>query len=152
MLSLPAGLRARLLVRGAFAALLAACGLGAAGCGPAIDREATLGRLRDALGAEVTGVVVLEDHNRLAEDVSRAGLLEGLFQRELVARIGRGQNCGTSALCARHGFRPTDWLYDVGHAPGDPELPAGPTLLVGFDTTGRVDRTFSMTRRPAASR
>jgi hypothetical protein len=122
------------------------------GCGPALDREATLDRLRAALTAEVSGVVVLEDHNRLAEDVSRAGMLEGLFQRELVARLGRGQNCGTSALCAARGFRPTDWLYDVGHAPGDPALPAGPTLLVGFDGTGRVDRTFSMTRRPATSR
>ena len=60
---------------------------------------------------------------------------------------------GTVCVFARHDFRESDWLYEVGHAPGDPDLAAGPTLIVGFDSTGRVDRTFYMTRRtPVAPR
>ncbi|MFO0713033.1 MAG: hypothetical protein U0353_24475 [Sandaracinus sp.] len=126
---------------------LAASLVALAACGPGVDREGSLTRLRTALDAEVTDAVVLEAHNQLAEDVSRGGVLEGMFQHELSERIGRGQNCGVNELCARHDFRATDWVYEIGHAPGDPELPAGPTLIVGFDSTGRVDRTFYLTRR-----
>ena len=118
-----------------------------AGCGAAADHTATLRRLHEAIGAEVASSVVLEEHNRLVEDVVSSGALEGLFQREVTERIGRGQECGSSDLCASHGFRPTDWMYDVGHAPGDPDLPAGPTLVVGFDTSGRVIDTYYRTRR-----
>lgn len=124
-----------------------------AACGPAADRQGSLTRLRAAIDAEVTDAVVLEDHNQLAEDVSNSGVLEGMFQHELSESLGRGTNCGVSDLCASHDFRATDWIYEVGRAPGDPELSAGPTLIVGFDSTGRVDRTFYMTRRtPAAAR
>lgn len=119
----------------------------AAGCGAAADHTATLRRLHEAMSAEVASPEVLEDHNRLVEDVVSSGALEGLFQREVTERIGRGQTCGSSELCADHGFRPTDWIYDVGHAPGDPDLPAGPTLVVGFDSSGRVIDTYYRTRR-----
>ena len=134
--------------------VLALSGLsGLSACGPGVDREGSLTRLRAALDAEVTDAVVLEDHNQLAEDVSRGGVLEGMFQHELSERLGRGQNCGVNELCARHDFRANDWIYEVGHAPGDPDMPAGPTLIVGFDSTGRVDRTFYLTRRtPVAPR
>lgn len=129
------------------AAIAAGASLGAsAGCGAA-DHTATLRRLSAAMTAEVASPEILEDHNRLVEDVVSSGALEGLFQREVTERIGRGQECGSSELCADHGFRPTDWMYDVGHAPGDPGLPAGPTLVVGFDTSGRVIDTYYRTRR-----
>jgi hypothetical protein len=118
-----------------------------AACGPAVDREGSLARLRAALEAEVSDASVLEGNNQLAEEVSRGGVLEGMFQHELAARLGRGQSCGANGLCARRDFRATDWIYEIGHAPGDPDLPAGPTLIVGFDSTGRVDRTFYLTRR-----
>lgn len=117
------------------------------GCGARQDHTATLASLREAVHAEVTDAEVLERHNRLTEDVVQAGALEGMFEREVTAAIGRGQNCGSSSLCADHGFGPSDWIYDVGHAPGDPGLPAGPTLIVGFESTGRVDRTYFLTRR-----
>lgn len=121
-------------------------------CGPAVDRAGTLTRLRSAITAEVTDNTVLEDHNQLAENVRTSGVLEGMHQHELQEQLGRGTQCGVSELCARHHFRPTDWLYEIGRAPGDAELSAGPTLIVGFDSTGRVERTFSMTRRPATPR
>ncbi|MBN8610895.1 MAG: hypothetical protein J0L92_09945 [Deltaproteobacteria bacterium] len=126
---------------------------GLSACGPGVDRQGSLTRLRSAIDAEVADAVVLEDHNQLAEDVSNSGALEGMFQHELSEALGRGTNCGVNELCARHDFRATDWVYEIGHAPGDPELSAGPTLIVGFDSTGRVDRTFYLTRRtPAAAR
>lgn len=118
-----------------------------AGCGARQDHTATLHSLHEAMSAEVTDAEVLERHNRLAEDVVNGGALDGMFQRDVVAAIGRGQECGGRVICAEHDFRAADWVYDVGHAPGDPGLPAGPTLIVGFDHTGRVDRTFFLTRR-----
>ena len=122
-------------------------------CPPAVDRPGTLRQLRAALDAEVSDATVLENQNQLAEDVSRGGALEGMFQHELGEALGRGTNCGSSELCARHDFRATDWIYELGHAPGDPDLAAGPTLIIGFDSTGRVDRTFYLTRRtPVAPR
>ncbi len=131
----------------AFFLAAATAGVWVASCGAAADHTATLRRLHEAMSAEVASSEVLEDHNRLVEDVVSSGALEGLFQREVTERIGRGQTCGTSELCAEHGFRPTDWIYDVGHAPGDPDLPAGPTLVVGFDSSGRVIDTYYRTRR-----
>lgn len=128
-------------------AAVLALSLAAAGCGARRDHTATLASLREAMTAEVSDAEVLERHNRLTEDVVNGAALEGLFQREVVAAIGRGQDCGGRSLCADHGFRGSDWVYDVGHAPGDPGLPAGPTLVVGFDATGRVDRTYYLTRR-----
>lgn len=122
-------------------------------CPAAVDRAGTLQRLRAALEQEVTGNDVLEEQNRLVEDASRSGALEGMFQHELAEALGRGTGCGVNSLCARHHFRPTDWIYELGRTPGDPDLPAGPTLIVGFDSTGRVERTFSLTRRrPAPAR
>lgn len=131
----------------ALGALFVLAGFVLAGCGARADHTATLHNLREALDAEVTDAEVLERHNQLAEDVVNAGALEGMFEREVVAAIGRGQDCGGRTICDEHGFEPNDWVYDVGHAPGDPELPAGPTLLVGFDSTGRVDHTSYLTRR-----
>lgn len=121
--------------------------LGLAGCPTTLDRSATLPRLQRAIGEEVSGTVQLEDHNQLVEDVVRSGVLEGMFQAELEEAIGRGDECGVRPVCAQHHFRATDWTYDVGHAPGDPTLPAGPILVVGFDRTGRVDNTYYQVRR-----
>ncbi len=114
-----------------------------------MDREGTLTRLRAAIDEEVAASTILEDHNQLVEDVSRSGVLEGMFRDDVRARLGRGVDCGISPLCARHGFSPSDWTYDVGRAAGNPELGAGPTLIIGFDTTGRVDHTSYVTRRGA---
>lgn len=119
----------------------------APGCGAAVDHTATLANLRDAIGAPITGPEVRERHNQLVEDVVRGGALDGLRQHEVQERVGRGTQCGTSSLCAERGFRPTDWIYDVGRDPRDPALPAGPTLIVGFDSAGIVDGTYFVTRR-----
>lgn len=124
-----------------------ACTAPLGACGPAVDHTATLTRLRDAIDAPITSPTQLEDHNQLVEDVARSGALDGLRQFEVQERIGRGEQCGVRQLCADHGFRPTDWVYDVGRDPNDPQLPAGPTLVVGFDSAGVVNGTYFVTRR-----
>jgi hypothetical protein len=121
------------------------------GCPTTMDRHTTLPRLRTAIEGEVTGTTELEDHNQLVENVVQSGVLEGMFESEVQEALGRGQDCGGREICSAHGFRETDWTYEVGHAPGDPSLPAGPTLVVGFDRTGRVDNTYYQVRRGPAS-
>lgn len=121
--------------------------LGVAGCGPALSRQEALPRLRASVDREIDGAVALEDTNRLVEDIVQGGVLEGMHESEVREAIGRGDTCGTRDVCSRARFRSTDWVYDVGHAPGNPELPAGPMLVIGFDTTGRVNRTHYVVRR-----
>jgi hypothetical protein len=126
--------------------LVLAASLSLVACGPAVDRPGTLTRLRSAIQAEVSDHAVLEQHNQLARETAESGALEGMFQYELEEALGRGTECGVNHLCAQRDFRGNDWIYELGHAPGDDQLAAGPTLIVGFDSTGRVFRTFYMTR------
>ncbi len=121
------------------------------GCPTTMNRQETLPRLRTAIDGEVTGAADLEDHNQLVENIVQSGVLEGMFESEVEQALGRGQDCGVRDICAAHHFRASDWTYEVGHAPGDPSLPAGPTLVVGFDRTGRVDNTYYQVRRGPAS-
>lgn len=124
---------------------IAASLLGA--CGPAVDHTATLTRLRDAISAPIASPTQMEEHNQLVEGVVESNALDGLRMFEVQERIGRGDQCGSRSLCQERGFRPTDWVYDVGRQASDPQLPAGPTLIVGFDGAGFVTRTFFVTRR-----
>jgi hypothetical protein len=121
--------------------------LALSGCPRTMDRPSTLAHLQRAIGEEVTGGPVLDDHNQLVRDIVESGVLEGMFQQEVQDAIGRGEECGTRDLCHAHGFVPSDWTYEIGHAPGDPSLPAGPTLVIGFDRTGRVNNTYYSLRR-----
>ena len=82
-------------------------------------------------------------HKRIGDYLLEAG---ALTEDELEEALGRGTECGMKHLCAQRDFRGNDWIYELGHAPGDDQLAAGPTLIVGFDSTGRVFRTFYMTR------
>lgn len=125
------------------ALLLIALGLSVCACGPGIDREATLDRLRSALDADITDEEVLAEHNRIVRTVREGNALSGMRRAEVQAALGRGQECGSRELCARHGFRVTDWTYEVGRRDG---LPWGPTLIVGFDRQGIVDGVYTLTR------
>lgn len=127
--------------------LLALALLPIAGCGARANPAETLSRLRAAIDEPVADTVVLEDHNQLVEDAVQSGALEGLRQYQIQEQLGRGQECGTRSLCADHGFRPTDWVYEIGRDPDDASLPAGPTLIIGFDSSGIVTDTYYLTRR-----
>jgi hypothetical protein len=112
-------------------------------CGPGVDREATLTRLRAALEADVTDEDVLREHNELVTTVREGSVLHGMRRSEVQERLGRGQECGVRELCAEHGFTPTDWTYEVGQRDG---MAWGPTLIVGFDRQGIVDGVYTLTR------
>lgn len=112
-------------------------------CGPGVDREATLTRLRAAIEEDVADEDVLAEHNRLVATVRDGAVLSDLRRHEVEERLGRGQECGSRELCARQGFQPTDWVYEVGRRDG---LPWGPTLIVGFDRQGFVDGVYTLTR------
>ncbi|HEY8431977.1 MAG TPA: hypothetical protein VIL20_26550, partial [Sandaracinaceae bacterium] len=115
-----------------------------AGCGPGVDREGTLSRLRAAIDEDVSSETVLEEHNQLVEQVRDGNVLDGMRRSEVEAALGRGQECGTRPICAQHGFRATDWIYEVGQRDG---LPWGPTIVIGFDRQGIVDNVYTLTRR-----
>ena len=119
---------------------LAACG------GPAVDRDETFARLREAMNTEIPpeGEEVLEAHNQLVETVRDEGIFDGMRRFEVQEKLGRGQECGGRALCAERGFPPTAWVYEIGRRDG---LPWGPTLIVGFDRQGFVENVFTLTRR-----
>lgn len=112
-------------------------------CGPAVNRDETLARLRAAIDEDVADEDVLAEHNRLVRTVRESDLLQGMRRFEVEAALGRGQECGTRQLCTRHGFQPTDWVYEVGRRDG---LPWGPTIVVGFDRQGIVDGVYTLTR------
>lgn len=115
-------------------------------CGPGVDRESTLARLRTAMEEEVVDQDVLAEHNRLVLLVRDAGVLNEMRRAEVQTHLGRGQECGSRELCVRQGFKPTDWVYEVGRRDG---LPWGPTLIIGFDRQGFVDGVYTLTREGA---
>ncbi len=112
-------------------------------CGPGVDREGTLTRLRAAIDEDVADQDVLAEHNRLVLTVRDGGVLNDMRRSEVEAQLGRGQECGSRELCARQGFQPTDWVYEVGRRDG---LPWGPTIIIGFDRQGFVDGVYTLTR------
>lgn len=119
----------------------------AAGCGgPPVDREGTFRRLREARTAELapSDAEALEDHNRLVESARDANLLDGMRRHEVEAALGRGDECAARPICAQRGFNETDWVYEIGQRDG---VPWGPTLVVGFDRQGIVERVYTLTRR-----
>lgn len=125
--------------------MISVCGgLALAACGPGVDREGTLTRLRAAIDEDVSEPTVLEDHNQLVENVRDGNVFDGMRRSEVEAALGRGQECGARELCAQHGFRDTDWVYEVGRRD---DLPWGPTIIVGFDRQGIVDNVYTLTRR-----
>ena len=133
-----------------FAALLAVL-VGAPasllGCGgPPVDHTATFARLRAAIETPVTSRDQAHERSRLAESVSEARALEGLFRREVEEAIGRGDPCSRHPRCAAQGFAGDDWYYAVGTV-GEAQGSVGPmpVLIVGFDRTGRATRTYSLT-------
>ena len=118
----------------------------APGCGASVDRQSTLDGLRAALTEEIPpdDPTILERHNQLVEDAREGNVFLEMRRAEVQEALGRGADCGTRDLCARGGFEPDDWVYEVGQRDG---VPWGPTLIVGFDRQGIVINVYSLTRR-----
>lgn len=127
-------------------ASLLLCLLGPGCGGPAVDRESTFAELREAMQRELPAgdAETLEDHNRLVETVRDGNVFDGMRRSEVQEKIGRGQECGARDLCGRNGFRPDDWVYEIGQREG---VAWGPTMIIGFDRQGIVDHVYTLTRR-----
>lgn len=129
----------------ALALLAGSIAMTAPGCGPGVDREETLTRLRAALTEEIPAddPTVLQDHNELVVTVREGAVLNGMRRHEVQEALGRGTDCGPRALCAEHGFTGNDWYYEVGQRDGEAW---GPTIIVGFGQQGFVEHVYTLTR------
>ena len=123
---------------GALLLVLTACGGGSA------NREQLIVDLREAMERNVEAEADMDLNNQVCEQVKDEGALERMSRVDVEAAIGRGEQCGGDSLCSRYEFEPTDWYYDVGRVGGG--MHGGPTLILGFDTAGRVSRHFCITR------
>jgi hypothetical protein len=86
-----------------------------------------------------------KQHSRLVEKALESDALQGMTRTEVKQTIGRGDPCSRHPRCAEHGFAGDDWFYTVGRMGtqgGDPG--PLPLLIVGFDRTGRVNRTWNL--------
>jgi hypothetical protein len=124
---------------GALRILSFALPLMAFACGGPQDSGAyLLGNLKDAMERPVETEERSLRHSRLVQDVAEADLLANKTRLEVQEAIGRGEPCSRHPQCQERGFDPNDWFYQVGR-----EGPAKiPLLIVGFDHTGHVNRTW----------
>lgn len=116
------------------------------GCGGAsANREQLIADLREAMERNVEAEADLERNNDLVVQIVEAAALSRMSRLEVEQAIGRGTPCGNgNAACERNELNEEDWYYDVGRISGG--LPGGPTLLLGFDTAGRVLHHYYVTR------
>lgn len=112
-----------------------------AGCaGSAESRENLLGNLHKAMEHPVDSEERSRSHSRLVQDVVDSDLLSNMSRAEVREAIGQGSDCSRHPKCAEQGFEGDDWFYHVGGSGGAPV----PILIVGFDHTGHVTRTWYM--------
>jgi hypothetical protein len=108
-------------------------------CGGETDsRGYLLNNLREAMERPVESEDRSLRHSRLVEDVVEADLLSNMSRAEVQETIGRGDPCSRHPQCQEKGFGPNDWFYQVGRG-GAEKIPL---LIVGFDSTGHVTRTW----------
>jgi hypothetical protein len=135
-----AAARHRMATPAALALLLAAA------CGGGLS-DAQAHELRSRLRATMADPVATRDqrdqHSRTMVEVADSGALDGLNQEQLRAAIGRGSAC-RHEICAKNGFRESDWYYEVGVAEGE-DIEQLPVLIIGFDPRGRAARVWTLT-------
>jgi hypothetical protein len=119
--------------------------LAIAGCAhaPSPEQAAQLRhQLRDAMNAQVSTREQRDEQSRLLVDVVDKGALSGLDRDQIRAAFGPGEACRID-LCSQHGFRESDWYYEIGHAEGD-QIKQLPVLIVGFDPHERAARVWTL--------
>ncbi|NCQ61976.1 MAG: hypothetical protein GW913_15065 [Myxococcales bacterium] len=125
------------------AVALCACACSWLGCGSSIPREQLLANLHQAMQEDVADSAGSASHSRVVEAALDENALDGLRRDEVEERIGRGEPCSRHPRCGEHDFVDNDWFYEVGR-PSQGYGSALPLLIVGFDRSGRVDRTWSL--------
>ncbi|MFW6049639.1 MAG: hypothetical protein ACODAU_00615 [Myxococcota bacterium] len=104
------------------------------------SRDNLLSNLRGAMNRPVDTEERSRGHSRLVEDVVQSGVLQNMTRGEVAEAIGRGDPCSRHPKCAELGFEGDDWFYQVGAMGGV----QAPILIVGFDHTGQVVRTWNL--------
>lgn len=126
--------------------LLTAAGLALAACATTVDPQRVASardHLRAAMQTDVATREQRDAQSRLLLREVDDAKLDGLSTHELEATLGHGQVCRASDLCAKEGFGPDDWYYPIGQI-GDEKIKQLPTLIIGFDPKGRVQRVFTL--------
>lgn len=114
-----------------------------AACGATMTREEGLPQLRAAIERPISSPEESQENSRLVEAILDNTLLHGMFRAEVEEAIGRGDQCSRHPRCAEHGYHGDDWFYTVGQM-GEGRTGALPILIVGFDTSGRVTKTWNL--------
>ena len=109
-----------------------------------MSRDEALPQLRAAIEKNVSTPEESQESSRLLEKILDDNVLNEMFRHELEEAIGRGDPCSRHPRCAEHGFSSDDWFYTVGQM-GEGRTGALPILIVGFDTSGRVVKTWNLT-------
>lgn len=125
-------------------AFLLAVSFGLAACGAVpMSREEALPQLRAAIDKSLSTPEDSQENSRLVEKILDDNVLDEMFRHEVEEAIGRGDPCSRHPRCAENGFDDNDWFYTVGQM-GEGRTGAVPVLIVGFDTSGRVVRTWNL--------
>jgi hypothetical protein len=109
-----------------------------------MSRETALPQLRAAIEKVISSPEESAENSRLVEKILDDTVLHEMFRAELEEAIGRGDPCSRHPRCAEQGFSGDDWFYTVGQM-GEGRTGAVPIMIVGFDTSGRVVRTWNLT-------
>ncbi len=115
-----------------------------AGCGgmSRAEGERLLPDLRQRITHPVDTRAQSADNSRVVEKVVDSNALQGMTQEQVRQAIGVGDDCSRHPKCGELGFQDDDWYYTVGTL-GRGAAQA-PLLIVGFDTSGKVVRTWNM--------
>ncbi len=108
-----------------------------------MSREEALPKLRAAIEKNLSSPEEAAENSRLLEEILDDNVLNEMFRHEVEEAIGRGDPCSRHPRCAENGFESNDWFYHVGQQ-GEGRTGAVPILIVGFDTSGRVVRTWNL--------
>lgn len=113
--------------------------LAATGCATAHPSRANLlASLRAAMREPVDSADRSRGHSRTVHDVVESDVLQNMTREQVAGAIGAGDPCSRHPRCGKLGFHANDWFYSVGTAGGH----AIPELIVGFDSSGHVVRTW----------
>lgn len=119
-------------------------GVVSASCGGTqSSSQEQLTNLRRAMQEEVRSAEDNQAHSRLVENIAENGALIGKTREEVRETIGAGDPCSRHERCQENDFEDNDWFYTVGRS-GSGFSGQAPILIVGFDRTGRADRTWNL--------
>lgn len=121
--------------------------LWAASCASSEADQLAVAQARDKLRASLNRPVHTRDErddlSRLLVSAVEDARLERLSLAEVQAALGRGHACQASELCSEKGFTGDDIYYVIGQADDD-KIRQLPTLILGFDQHGHVQRVFTL--------